>query len=126
MPAAASSTPTRIARRATASGRRSAGMACSAEPAASAAAEVVVITIIRVCELRPPAMRPEKLAYRPWTGLTPARTAAAIPSGTLLIAPGWPTPDYRGVVGRGISYDRARRSGRASPPAGGAHPVGRA
>ena len=49
-----------------------------------------MITIIRVFELSPPAMRPEKLAYRPCTGLTPARTAAAIPSGTLLIAPGSP------------------------------------
>src|SRR6202034_3432920 len=74
----------------TAAGRWAGLTDCSAEPAASAAAEVVVITIIRVSELRPPAMRPEKLAYRPCTGLTPARTAAAIPSGTLLIAPGSP------------------------------------
>ncbi len=62
------------------------GTFCNAEPAASAAAEVVVITISRVFELSPPATGPAKPAYSPWTGLTPASTAAAIPSGTLLIA----------------------------------------
>jgi hypothetical protein len=45
-----------------AAGRRSGGTLSSAEPAASAAAEVVEITIIRVFELSPPTMGPAKLA----------------------------------------------------------------
>src|SRR3984885_778504 len=89
-PPATRTTPTRRASSNSASGRWSAGTPCSAEPAASAAAEVVVITIRRVLELRPPAIGPAKAAYRPCTGLTPTRSAAAIPSGTLLIAPGSP------------------------------------
>ena len=36
-----------------------------AEPAASAAALVVVMTISRVLALSPPAIGPAKLAYRP-------------------------------------------------------------
>lgn len=55
-----------------------------------AAAVVVVITISRVLEVRPPAIGPAMLAYRPYTGFTPISTAEAIPSGTLLIAPGNP------------------------------------
>src|SRR5260370_23509136 len=90
IPAATSTTPTRITSSGIASGRSAGATFCSAEPAASAAADVVVITIIRVLELSPPATGPTKLAYSPCTGLTPARTAAAIPSGTLLIAPGSP------------------------------------
>src|SRR6202020_484259 len=71
--------------------------------AASEAADVVVITISRVLELSPPAIGPAKPAYRPWTGLTPTRTAAAIPSGTLPIAPGNPAT---------MSARRCRRTGR--------------
>ena len=48
-----------------ASGLLSAGTLCSAEPAASAAADVVVITISRVLAVSPPATGPAKLAYSP-------------------------------------------------------------
>jgi hypothetical protein len=58
------------------------------EPAVSAAALVVVITIILVLVVKPPAIRPTMLAYRPWTGLTPASTPLAMPSGTAAIALG--------------------------------------
>ena len=57
---------------------------------ASAAAVVVVITIIWVLDVSPPANGPAKLAYSPCTGFTPTSTAEAMPSGTLLIAPGNP------------------------------------
>jgi hypothetical protein len=60
---------------------------------------VVVITMRRVFADSPPVIGPAKLAYKPWTGLTPAKMAAAIPSGTLLTAPGSPAsrsrPRYR-------------------------------
>lgn len=49
---------------------------------------MVVTTISRVLENRPPAIGPTKLAYKPWIGLTPASTLAAMPSGTLPMAPG--------------------------------------
>ena len=62
IPAATRTIPTMMTSSGTAAGRRSAGMPCRAEPAARAAAEVVVITIIRVWELRPPAIGPAKLA----------------------------------------------------------------
>jgi hypothetical protein len=55
---------------------------------------------------QPPAIGPAKLAYRPRTGSTPTRTAAAIPSGTLPIAPGSPATR---------SARRDRRSGRTEP-----------
>lgn len=88
-----------IATRGTAAGRCAAGTPLSAEPAASADAEVVVITISRVLAVSPPVIGPAKLAYRPWTGFTPTKMAAAIPSGTLLTAPGSPAsrsrPRYR-------------------------------
>src|SRR6516162_6076118 len=88
-----------IATTGTAAGRCAAGTPCSAEPAASADADVVVMTISRVLAVSPPAIGPAKLAYRPWTGLTPAKMAAAIPSGTLPTAPGNPAsrsrPRYR-------------------------------
>ena len=90
IPAATRAIPARITSSDTACGRWAAGTLCNAEPAARPAADVVVITIIRVLELSPPTTGPAKPAYRPCTGLTPARTAAAIPSGTLLIAPGSP------------------------------------
>jgi hypothetical protein len=45
-----------------AAGRWAGSTFCSAEPAANAAADVVVITIIRVFELSPPTMGPAKLA----------------------------------------------------------------
>ena len=101
-PAATSTTPVRMTSRATAAGRWAGGTLCRAEPAASAAADVVVMTISRVCELRPPAIGPAKPAYSPCTGLTPTSTAAAIPSGTLLIARGSPAT---------ISARRCARSG---------------
>jgi hypothetical protein len=70
---------------------RSAGLNPStAEPAASAAALVVVMAISFVLALSPPATGPAKLAYSPCTGLTPVSTLAAMPSGTLPIAPGSP------------------------------------
>src|SRR6202046_3796789 len=115
-PATTSTTPTKRASNSSDAGRWSAGTPCSAEPAASAAAEVVVITIRRVLELRPPAIGPAKAAYRPCTGLPPPRPAAAIPSGTLLIAPG--SPAIR-------SARRYRRSGlieRSQRPAAAAGP----
>src|SRR3984957_1371532 len=115
-PPATSTTPTMRASSSSAPGRWSAGTPCSAEPAASAAAEVVVITISRVLEERPPVIGPAKAAYRPCTGLTPTRTAAAIPSGTLLIAPG--SPAIR-------SARRYRRSGlteRSQRPVAAAGP----
>jgi len=65
---------------------------------------VVVITISRVLAVSPPVIGPAKLAYRPWTGLTPAKMAAAMLSGTLPTAPG--TPASR-------SRTRCRRSGAA-------------
>src|SRR5512132_3904675 len=61
-----------IATSGTAAGRCAAGTPCSAEPAASADADVVVITISRVLAVSPLVIGPAKLAYRPWTGLTPA------------------------------------------------------
>ena len=72
----------------TASERRSSGTEATAEPAVRAAALVVVITIILVLAVKPPATRPTKLAYRPWTGLTPASTPFAMPSGTAAMALG--------------------------------------
>ena len=67
------------------------GIVARNDPAANAEAVVVVITISRVLlEESPPATGPAKLAYNPNTGLTPASTAEAIPSGTLPIAPGRP------------------------------------
>src|ERR1700678_1736182 len=114
-PAATSAAPTMRASSNSAPGRWSAGTPCSAEPAASAAADVVGITISRVLELRPPAIGPAKAAYRPCTGLTPTRTAAAIPSGTLLIAPGSP------AVRSARRYRRSgliERSHRPAAPAG--------
>jgi hypothetical protein len=58
-----------------------------------------VITISRVLAVSPPVIGPAKLAYSPWTGFTPTKMAAAIPSGTLLTAPGNPAsrsrPRYR-------------------------------
>ena len=89
-PAATRAAPARSTSRAMAPGRWAGATPCRAEPAASAAADVVVMTMSRVCELSPPAIGPAKPAYSPCTGLTPARTAAAIPSGTLLIARGSP------------------------------------
>ncbi len=111
MPAATSTMPTMITSSGIAAGRSFGGTPCNAEPAASAAADVVVITIRRVLELRPPAIGPAKLAYRPWTGLTPARTAAAMPSGTRLIAPG------------SAASMSARRSGRCGRTARSHRPV---
>src|SRR5690242_17591903 len=101
--------PARMTSSDTAWGRWSAGTFCSAEPAARAAADVVVITIIRVLELSPPTMGPAKPAYRPCTGLTPARTAAAIPSGTLLIAPGRPATRSARRLARSGRTERSHR-----------------
>src|ERR1700712_15293 len=73
-----------------------------ADPAARAAALVVVTTIRRVLEVRPPATRPAALAYSPLTGLTPASRPEAMPSGTLPMAPGTPA---------NISPNKVERSG---------------
>ena len=116
MPAATSTMPTMITSSGIAAGRSSGGTPCNAEPAASAAADVVVITIRRVLELRPPATGPAKLAYRPCTGLTPARTAAAMPSGTRLIAPG----SAASMSAR--RFDRSGRTERSHRPAAPSHP----
>lgn len=93
-----------------ASGRSALEKSPNAEPAANAAAVVVVTTISRVLTATPPPIGPAMLAYSPYTGLTPTSTAEAIPSGTLAIAPG--TPATR-------SCRSVRRSGRseASHPA---------
>ena len=70
------------------------------EPAASAAAVVVVTTISRVLTANPPPIGPAMLAYSPYTGFTPTSTADAIPSGTLAIARGTPaTASCRNVAG---------------------------
>ena len=66
------------------------GTSASAEPAASADALVVVITMSLVLVCMPPNTGPTRLAYRPWIGLTPASTPDAMPSGTLAMAPGSP------------------------------------
>ena len=95
LPAATSAAPAMIATSGTAAGRCAAGTSRSAEPAASAEADVVVITISRVLAVSPPMIGPAKLAYRPWTGLTPAKMAAAMPSGTLPTAPGTPASRSR-------------------------------
>ena len=101
-PAAIIAAPAMSVRRNSAAGRSSGLRFSTADPAASAAALVVVITISLVLALSPPATGPAKLAYRPWIGLTPASTLAAIPSGTLPMAPGRP------AIG---SVFRAARSG---------------
>ncbi len=56
------STPARMVRRKSASVRSAGSKPCRADPAASAAALVVVMTINRVLELRPPKIGPAKLA----------------------------------------------------------------
>ena len=87
-----------------ASERSSPWKGAMADPAASAAALVVVITMSRVELVRPPATGPAKEAYRPWAGLTPARTLAAMPSGTLEMAPGRPaTRSARKCLRRGLT-----------------------
>ena len=90
----------------------------SAEPAASAAAVVVVMTISRVLAESPPAIGPKIAAYRPWIGFTPTSTAQAMPSGTLEMAPGTPaTASSRRVARDGAKGRRraavARRRERA-------------
>ena len=89
-----------------------AGTPASTEPAAKAAALVVVTTIRRVLEKRPPAIGPTRLAYNPWIGLTPASTLAAMPSGTLPMAPGTPaTASERRVrASTRLAAHQARRS----------------
>jgi hypothetical protein len=51
-----------------ASDRRSAGTSDTADPAADAAALVVVITINLLLEVNPPPIGPKMLAYSPGTG----------------------------------------------------------
>src|SRR6478752_7311947 len=88
------------------------------DAAASDAALVVVMTISRVLVPKPPTIGPMKLAYRPDTGLTPASTPQAIPSGTLLIAWGRPANrSARQVVLPGARPDRRRRAPLAAEPA---------
>ena len=96
-----------------------------ASPAARAAALVVVITISCVLAAPPPTIGPAKLAYSPWIGFTPARTLAAMPSGTPAIAPGMPaTASDRSVFHGGSRRSRCafiaamlvgRRGSRRSP-----------
>src|SRR4051794_24175919 len=78
------------------------GTEARAEPAANADALVVTMTMSLVLWDRPPATGAAKQAYRPCTGLTPASTLAAMPSGTLLIAPGSPArASWRRVLSDG-------------------------
>ncbi len=90
MPASTIATPAISVSTSSAAGRSALLTFATAEPAASDAAVVVVMTIRRVLAERPPAIGPAKLAYSPWIGLTPARMPDAMPSGTLPIAPGRP------------------------------------
>ena len=62
MPAATISTPASRVRMMSACSRSAALKLCRAEPAASAAALVVVITMRRVLEVSPPKIGPAKLA----------------------------------------------------------------
>src|SRR3954453_1438743 len=94
--------------------RLASGTAATAEPAARAGALVVVMTINRLLDVRPPPIGPKMLAYRPCTGFTPARTPAAIPSGTPLIAPGRPATRSLRTAPRSGATDRSQRS--ALPP----------
>ena len=61
-PAASIAAPARIVSRKSASARSAAGTSAIADPAASAAAEVVVITISFVLEVRPPLTGPANAA----------------------------------------------------------------
>ena len=86
------------------------------DPAASAPALVVAMTISRVLVPSPPATGPAKLAYRPATGLTPASTPDAIPSGTLLTAFGMPaTMSAFRNRRRGATFPSQRRTGPRGP-----------
>src|SRR5262249_32387819 len=85
-----------------------AGTPASADPAASAAAVVVVMTISRVLAVSPPVIGPAMAAYRPWIGFTPTSTAEAIPSGTFEIAPGTPAMTSWRRVARGGASRRRR------------------
>ena len=62
MAAATINAPAISVRRNRASGRRSSGTPATAEPAASAAALVVVITISLLLDVRPPPIGPKMLA----------------------------------------------------------------
>ena len=64
-PAATIATPAKMVRRNSASARSASGIPDSVEPAARAAALVVVMTINRVFDVNPPAIGPKPLAYRP-------------------------------------------------------------
>lgn len=82
--------PARSVRRNSASVRFVGSTGAKLDPAANAAALVVVTTISRVLLVIPPAIGATRLAYSPCTGFTPASTLAAIPSGTPPIATGSP------------------------------------
>src|SRR6478609_7244069 len=90
IPATTKNPPASSVSRVSAPARWASSTTATPDPAASDAALVVVMTISWVLEPNPPINGPIALAYRPDTGLTPARTPEAIPSGTLLIAFGRP------------------------------------
>ena len=106
-PAAIITAPAISVSRNSAAGRSSGLKFSTADPAASAAALVVVMTMSLVLAVRPPATGPAKLAYKPWIGLTPARTLAAMPSGTLPMAPGRPATASVFIVRRSGATDRS-------------------
>ena len=111
IPATIIATPAMSVSRNNACGRSAGARPESAEPAASAAALVVVTTISWVLLVSPPISGPANEAYNPWIGLTPVNTLAAIPSGTLPIALGTPTiasdRNSRPSAGRIPSHQRA-------------------
>ena len=89
-----------------------------AEPAASAAALVVVITISRVLLVSPPAIGATRLAYSPCTGFTPASTLAAMPSGTPPMATGRPATTSVCNSARSVGRADAHHRLIAAPGAG--------
>src|SRR4051794_13562654 len=118
-PAAIITTPVRTVNKNNAAGRSAAGTLTRVEPAASAAALDVLTIISRVLVVKPPASGPAKFAYRPYIGLTPASTAAAMPLGIQ------PTALVRPAI---ASARRWRRSGRRDlthRPAAPAGPLSR-
>jgi len=121
-PAASIAMPARRVSRARASARSSGGVPSTAAPAASAAAEVVVMTISFVLEVSPPTTGPANAAYKPWTGLTLASNPFAMPPGIAATAPGTPatmSPRSSPRAGR-MRRHQARTSGGLSAVIGAA------
>src|SRR5215213_7254532 len=107
--------PAMTVTRNSADGRSAGGTDATALPPASAAALVVAINIRRVLAVAPPTIGPTALAYSPWIGLMAARTLAAMPSGTLPIAPGNPA-----IASERSRRHEGRRIGRHRIPGGSA------